>query len=402
MITGGTIARNTLRQTYMMFAFIVNIVVTMYMIATDDNMMEANMQNAHYFRLIFCGVWLVCAWWYIRDKHIEHTIQDTPTLFRWFIIFTIGICISLMATHIGNIKQFAANILLFIVPCLSLLGSFDIARQHDKKHYIFTFIFITILACIYSYISIFKSYNILGIRGHFGVAYYALYLLPIMLACEKRWLRIISILIVSIVIISSVKRGGLVALVIGLLTYIIIAQLINKNNFKSAILLCSTLVIMSIFFYVMISFLGDNILERLFNSDDETGSGRLNIWESLVQRLFTQDIELWVFGNGHLSTTLYSWENLSAHNDFLEILYNYGIFNLIIYLIFFISLAKYTLTSIRRRSKYAPSLAMMLIVYSILSMISIIILSHTCTLAMITIGLLIGWSEQEKKQLESL
>jgi O-antigen ligase len=219
-----------------------------------------------------------------------------------------------------------------------------------------------------------------------------------MLACDKRWLRIISILIVSIVIISSVKRGGLVALVIGLLTYIIIAQLINKNNFKSAILLCSTLVIMSIFFYVMISFLGDNILERLFNSDDETGSGRLNIWESLVQRLFTQDIELWVFGNGHLSTTLYSWENLSAHNDFLEIVYNYGIFNLFIYVCFLFSASTYTIRAIRNKDQLAPCLAMFLTIFLILSMISIIVLSHTLTLSMITLGFLIGWNEYDKRQ----
>jgi hypothetical protein len=100
------------------------------MIATDDNMMEANMQNAHYFRLIFCGVWLVCAWWYVRDKHIEHTIQDTPTLFRWFIIFTIGICISLMATHIGNIKQFDSFRIMFVcgIIAYSVQSSFIVMQ----------------------------------------------------------------------------------------------------------------------------------------------------------------------------------------------------------------------------------------------------------------------------------
>ena len=135
------------------------------------------------------------------------------------------------------------------------------------------------------------------------------------------------------------------------------------------------------------------------DSDDDTGSGRLYIWESLYYRLKTQDVILWIFGNGHLATTVYSWENLSAHNDFLEILYNYGLFNLFIYVSFVFSAATYTIHAIRQKSKLAPCLAMFLTIFLILSMISIIILSHTCTLSMITIGFLIGWNEYDKKQL---
>jgi O-antigen ligase len=162
----------------------------------------------------------------------------------------------------------------------------------------------------------------------------------------------------------------------------------------------ATLLIMGVFFYMTISLIGDNILERLFDSSDDTGSGRLNIWQSLIQRLASQDIEAWILGNGHLSTTLYSWENLSAHNDFLEIIYDYGIINFLAYFAFFVSLARYTLQAIREKNAYAPSLAMMLVIYTILSMISIIVLSHTCTLAIISFGVLIGWNEHSKKSLE--
>lgn len=396
----GTIAKETLQKAYMIFAFFVNIMVTMYMIANDDNSMEAEMQYAHYFRFIFCAVWFICAWWYFSEKHINHTIHNTPKLFQWFTIFTIGVCLSLFITHTGNLKQLVANVLLFIAPFLSLIGCYNIAFQYDKNNYIFTIIMLTILACLYSYFSIYSAYNILGVRGHFGVAYYALYLLPIMLACDKRWLRVISILIVSVIIISSIKRGGFIALVLGLFAYLLVSQLISKKGLKTAIILFITLIALVILFYVLINYLGDNIIERLSDRDDETGSGRLDIWNSLIQRLGMQDFEFWIFGNGHMSTTKYSWENLTAHNDFLEIIYNYGIFNFIFYVLFFGSTTLYTITAIRQKNTYAPALAAILTIFAVLSVVSIIILSHTCVLVMISIGTLVGWSEQERKKIE--
>lgn len=396
----GTIAKETLQKAYMILAFLVNIMVTMYMIVNDDNTMQAELQYAHYFRFIFCAVWFICAWWYFCEKYINQTIHNAPKLIQWFTIFTIGTCISLFVTHAGNIKQLMANVLLFIAPFLSLIGSYNIAFQYEKREYIFVLIMITILACLYSYFSIYSTYNILGERGHFGVAYYALYLLPIMLACDKRWLRVISILIVSVIIISSIKRGGLIALVLGLFAYLIVSQFVTKKGFKTAVILFITLVALIILFYVLINYLGDNIIERLSDRDDETGSGRLDIWNSLIQRLSMQDFESWIFGNGHLSTTKYSWENLTAHNDFLEIIYNYGIFNFIFYVLFFGSTTLYTITAIRQKNTYAPALAAILTIFAVLSVVSIIILSHTCVLVMISIGTLVGWSEQERKKIE--
>lgn len=396
----GTIARETLRQTYMIFALLVNTIVTMYMMINDDNTMQAGTQNAHYFRLLYCGVWIICVCWFIKDKFIDHTLKKTPRPLLWLGICVFGICISLLATHIGNLKQLIANSLLYIAPYFTLIGCYTIASQYNKKTYLFAMIMLTIIACFYSYFSIYNSYNVLGERGHFGVAYYALYLLPVMLSSDKRWLRLISIFIVSIIIISSIKRGGLIALVLGILVYFIISNHISGKGFKKSIILFVTLLSTGIFFYFMITHLGDNIIERLLDSDDTTGSGRLDIWNSLIERLQTQDFTQWIFGNGHLSTTQYSWENLSAHNDFLEMLYNYGVFNFFSYILFFISLIIYTLQAIRQKNQHAPSIAMMLSIYFILSMISIIILSHTCVLAMISFGLLLGWNEQEQKQLE--
>jgi O-antigen ligase len=278
------------------------------------------------------------------------------------------------------------------------MGCYSYSYRYGRENSTFYLIALTILACAVSYVSIYMTYNVLGERGHFGVAYYALYLLPLALASDKRWLRIISIIIISIIIISSVKRGGLLALAIGMFVYLYVSRMVSDKSLKASIILYLYLIVMAVFLYFLIQYLGDDIIERFMDSDDDTGSGRLDIWESLYRRLKTQDITLWIFGNGHLATTVYSWENLSAHNDFLEIVYNYGIFNLFIYVCFLFSASTYTIRAIRNKDQLAPCLAMFLTIFLILSMISIIVLSHTLTLSMITLGFLIGWNEYDKRQ----
>jgi hypothetical protein len=56
------------------------------------------------------------------------------------------------------------------------------------------------------------------------------------------------------------------------------------------------------------------------------------------------------------------------------------------------------LQAIRQESKYAANLAMLFTIYVTLSMVSIIVLLHTATLALLSYSLLIGWNEHERHQ----
>ena len=186
------------RKTYLLFALFVNVLVTMYMIINDDNSMEEKTKYAHYFRFLYCAVWSICATWYLKDK-IKGELK-TRTI-KSFILFAITTCVSLCITHVGNILQLASNLLLFVTPCFTIMGCYSYGYKYGKENSTIYLIAFTILACALSYISIYKTHNVLGERGHFGVAYYALYLLPLILASDKRWLRIISIIIIILVII---------------------------------------------------------------------------------------------------------------------------------------------------------------------------------------------------------
>lgn len=400
------ISQYKLRSLYYALALLVNMFVTGYMLINDDNMNDVGTQRVFLVRSIFCVVWVICAFWYIKDIYIiPYATRENGfrlSLLRWLITFCICTCIAITITHAGSIKELISTCTIFVCPCFALMGSYDYARLYGEKQETVWFLIATMLVCVFAYFKIYNLYNVLGEQGHFAVAYYPLYFLPVVLVCDKKWVRYAIIAIVSIVIFTSIKRGGLLALFMGVSAFIVIHQYIKQEKSLFIFRTVTILIVVFILGYIGIVHFGDALLDRVMNTDDTTGSGRTEIWKSLYTNLRHQSIYKWVVGNGHLTTMRDSYRNLSAHNDFLEIAYNYGGINIFLYLGFFFSLIAYTLRAIKQRSKYAPHLAMSVTIYFILSMLSIIILSHTFTLSLINTALLIGWNEYESHNQETI
>ena len=395
------ISIQTLRRLYFTLAMLVSAYVTGHMLINDDNMNDIGTQRVFLMRAIFCMVWVVCTFWYVKDIYLEPiSSKENPyrlSIIKYFIIYTATTCVSIYVTNNDTFKEFLSAIALFLCPCLIFLGSYAYTRRFGNMRHIMILVIFLMLVCVYAYISQYNLYNVLDVRGHFGIAYYPLYILPIIFACDKKWLRYVTLLVVAIVIISSLKRGGLVALVLGISAYIIVEQYMKKKNtfvFRTTVLLILVLVLC----YIGILYFGDTLIERFLNEDDTTGSGRTEIWASLFAHMNAQDSSSWIIGNGHLATMRDSVSNRSAHNDFLEVIYNYGIPSFISYMSFIIAILQYTLRAIRQGSKYASSIAMLFTIYMVLSMVSIIILLHTATLVLLGLGVLIGWNEYELHQ----
>lgn len=83
-----------------------------------------------------------------------------------------------------------------------------------------------------------------------------------------------------------------------------------------------------------------------FDGDIQSGgNGRFDIWTAVWNKFVSSDLLSMFFGNG--SHAVSGILRLGGHNDFVEILYDYGLIGLVIYLLFWYSL-------IRRVWTYAP------------------------------------------------
>lgn len=97
-----------------------------------------------------------------------------------------------------------------------------------------------------------------------------------------------------------------------------------------------------------------SILDRLSNIQDDGGSGRDIVW-AYTWRMITEEPNVFplLFGHGFNAVYSDSMLGLSAHNDFLEIIYDYGLIGLLLYLALYVQLFSYY----KRIKKLLPNIA---------------------------------------------
>jgi hypothetical protein len=130
----------------------------------------------------------------------------------------------------------------------------------------------------------------------------------------------------------------------------------------------------------------DYMTSRLVSIQDDGGSGRVDIYKTVFHDFEKQFLENQLMGVGHngVRNSGIVWvagdvshQNLSSHNDFIEVIYDYGIIGFIIY-IFFIRL-------IFNNTKYVKGIdkglyqanIISLVLFFVMSMVSHLILYPT-------------------------
>ena len=129
-------------------------------------------------------------------------------------------------------------------------------------------------------------------------------------------------------IVISGSRGGLFSFSIGL---VIVTYNIWKNKWPHAVA----------FFIILATLmtLNSEFIDRFLTVKDGYSSGRVEVWEHLYSSLLNSPSGLlFGFGSGSVNFELFGKTYNSAHSGFLTILYYYGIFSLICFLVFLVGL----------------------------------------------------------------
>ena len=224
-------------------------------------------------------------------------------------------------------------------------------------------------------------------EAHLGTSYYVLFLLPTLLLTPYKWLRYIGLFITGLVLFSSFKRGGVIAFVLGIIAYLFVKEILVERKFTRLLVFLIALIALFIILIFVDNAMGNIISERILNIREDGGSGRDQVWPTTWNMIKASDVQQLLFGHGYLAVLRDSPLKLSAHNDFLEVLYNYGIVAFVPYLLLHIRLIQQVFASIRAKHGYAPILAFTYTIFLTLSMISIIILYPLMTLIAITWGM---------------
>lgn len=239
----------------------------------------------------------------------------------------------------------------------------------------YAFFLIFVMSAVYFVIGkeIQDAMSKMGVMTSANSVFCVLTVLPFMLLFKKKGFILASIIVTFLCVIFSNKRSAVLAFAIALLpTFVSLFSGIKSKGLRVfvVIFLCAAAVMS--FFYIGNTYLEGRMFERFQNIADDGGSGRVDIWANVLNAFRNSGLMSQIFGHGHLAVSGLG-DASAAHNDFLEVLYDYGIFAFIIYLLLHRSIIKKVLLLRRQRSPLFASYFFFVVIFIIMSWVSILI-----------------------------
>lgn len=290
--------------------------------------------------------------------------------------------------YLGQIKV----ILLFSLP---LFPFYFLARKGEFKesHLLRFFIIMLILSVIeFNYnknviISnrISDNTNVVN-----NTSYYFALLLPYIFIFKNRIISILSLFIILFFILQGAKRGALIVGLVGAAFYIYynLTSISPKRRITNYLFTISG-VLVSLFYLYDYFLNNEYLIERIANIS-EGGSGRDIIFINLLNNWYNSDnLFNILFGYGFASTLKYSGTGHFAHNDWLELLTNFGILGVGLYLLIFLNMM-FMLFSKNLSYQYKFILISIIFMWFFNTLFSMVYTSYSGILLMVILSFLIA------------
>lgn len=250
---------------------------------------------------------------------------------------------------------------LFVSLMLPAIGVYLPYRFLSKGKY--EHVYMIGMLLVYCLLTVFYYYNyqhniFINFDSQNNAAYTLLYFTPILLCSKSKFVRYIVLMATGVALLYSLKRSGLVAYLFALAAFLYVSFFVNESK-KSKLIMLAVICIGAFgcyeFFQTFFGDRGDMLLDRFTQLNKGDSSGRDEIYKTTIAMIMNGGVFDWLFGHGYNSLSHLSPEKLSAHNDYLEFLFDYGLFGFCALLFFVILFSKYVYKLIRARSNYAPS-----------------------------------------------
>lgn len=315
--------------------------------------------------LLFLGMYI-----YINYRYIKFI--SFRRFWKLWLIVTCVVClpIHLMVNDVNSGFEYIIQyVRLFLLPFLlyyffSLVYIQKGIRKEEVAWPYFIF------WCVIAFLYYSNIGNIIVLReGNNGLyavnyVYYILMLLPSIFMLKIK-ICIVPIIISAIAIMLSGKRGGILVLVFMCCSHLVVNIFYSRKGKACAktVLMLLFLILMSIVLSNIFNTSIENITSRFRDLKSDGGSGRIEIYTSVIKAYLSNNMSGLLFGNGVESTKLVT-KGLTAHNDLLEILYDYGLVSFIVILLLYKNMLSKLVTLYKKNSEltYAFSASVMLFV----------------------------------------
>lgn len=300
-----------------------------------------------------------------------------PATFLNVIIITWIILVGISITFNSNIRIILdLNYVLFWT--LTYLYYFFVIRTNIidvtrlLRWMILLCIFSIILFCIF-FLGKNDTFSDLIIIEGMNQIFYSLLFLPWVFMIVNPWRKNLLLLILCIVILFSMKRSALIIFLFSYFIYIFR----GRSLFAKVLSITFCFCFLFLLFTFSDSVLNGGITDRLEDLESDGGSGRTDIWLSVWNNICNSSVVELFLGHGHntvIESRTLGFYNLSAHNDYLEVLYDYGIFVFLLFILFVLSLIRKIIFLKINKSPYLFPYFISFIVFIVLTNVSHLIL----------------------------
>lgn len=225
-----------------------------------------------------------------------------------------------------------------------------------------TFYFIKYFYLVFFIIGLYMNYhtyqlfrNIEGVESQYNAFYFVVTPLPFLLLSKKRFHIIIALILTALCVVFSLKRSGFI-IVTFLIFWFVFFLLFIDSRMKYKVwsrLFFLFFICLAIYTFVWINGdIIDYIIRRIVHIGVDGGSGRDYLFKYALNILDKMPFESYIFGNGfgcfHEITNSYS----SSHNDWLEIMFSYGIVGVFLFVYMHILILRNIYILLKNKSYY--------------------------------------------------
>lgn len=315
--------------------------------------------------------------------------KQPPFVWIWFFLILINILGYLITSDLEENSNFN-QIKTILIATLPFYPFYYLTKKKiiKRKHLISLFLAILAVSILQFY---YNKETILSMRLSDredvvnNVAYYFVMLFPYIFLFRKKILSLLSLLVILIFIIQSAKRGALIIAFIGTVVFAYHQLFLQKSRHFIRNFVLSAIALISVSLFLYSYFLNNDYLVARLNQIDEGGSGRSTIYSNLLSSWYRSDNILnFIFGYGFRSSVKYSGTGNLAHNDWLEMLINFGLIGFLTYFLIFVSLI-YSIFSNATKSQNKVIILCITLIWLLASLFSMF---YTTTISVFVVILL--------------
>lgn len=241
--------------------------------------------------------------------------------------------------------------------------------ENPTKLVTIAFALIILINVYFVYLNLFDGIVSLDIEeiGVSNLVFWSFCAIPVLFLIKNPLYRNSLLVLTAVICLFTMKRSAFIALAGILFFYYISSRRMNnsvsvKKNRKLTYVVCFIGIISLIiafqdqFFEIL-----QRNFDRLDSIQEDRGSNRLTVWDDVIKAFDYNSTFDWIIGNG-MGSTYFKAKHTTAHNDFLTVLFEFGIIGLLFYLVFMIKVLKRAIEFWKNYSEYTMCLVSSIII----------------------------------------